>query len=68
MIEIVLYSAAGFLVAALIALITVPYLIAHATTAAVRKIRDNMPLSTSESLAGKDQLRAEHALLCANYK
>ena len=65
MIEIVLYSAAGFLVAALIALITVPYLIAHATTAAVRKIRDNMPLSTSESLAGKDQLRAEHAVaLC----
>ena len=62
MIEIILYSAAGFLIAALIALITVPYMVGHASKTGARNMRDSMPLSTSESLADKDQLRAEHAV------
>lgn len=62
MIEIALFSAAGFLVAALIALFALPFLTGQAAKAAVQKVRANMPFSAVEISAEKDQLRAEHAV------
>ncbi|MEP3524201.1 MAG: hypothetical protein ABJN24_02130 [Hyphomicrobiales bacterium] len=62
MIEIALFSTAGFLVAALIALLALPFLTGQASRSAVHKMRENMPFTAAEMSADKDQLRAEHAV------
>ncbi|MEM8794310.1 MAG: hypothetical protein AAGE61_01985 [Pseudomonadota bacterium] len=62
MIEIVLYGVAGFLSAALLALITIPLLRKQAARKAVRKYKANLPFSTDEMEARIDQLRADHAV------
>lgn len=62
MIEIALFSTAGFLVAALIALLALPFLTGQASRSAIHKMRENMPFTAAEMSADKDQLRAEHAV------
>jgi len=62
-VEIALFFAAGFLVAALIALFALPYLTGQAARSAVRKLQENMPFTAAEMVAEKDQLRAEHAVI-----
>lgn len=62
MIEIALFSTAGFLAAALIALLALPFLTGQASRSAVHKMRENMPFTAAEMSADKDQLRAEHAV------
>ena len=62
MIQIALYVSAGFLAAALIALLALPFLTGRAANTAVRKLRAKLPFSTAEMAAEKDQLRAEFAI------
>ena len=62
MIQIALYISAGFLTAALIALLALPFLTGHAANTAVRRLRAKLPFSTAEMAAEKDQLRAEFAI------
>ena len=62
MIQIALYLSAGFLAAALIALLTLPFLTERAANVAVRKLRAKLPFSTAEMAAEKDQLKAEFAI------
>lgn len=62
MIEIGLFFAAGFLVAVLIALFTVPFLTGRAARNSARMVRAKMPFSAAEMTAEKDQLKAEHAV------
>ena len=62
MIQIALYLSAGFLTAALIALLALPFLTGRAANVAVRKLRAKLPFSTAEMAAEKDQLKAEFAI------
>ena len=62
MIQIALYLSAGFLTAALIALLALPFLTGRAANTAVRKLRAKLPFSTAEMAAEKDQLKAEFAI------
>ena len=62
MIQIALYVSAGFLAAALIALLALPFLTGRAANTAVRKLRAKLPFTTAEMTAEKDQLKAEFAI------
>jgi len=62
LIQIALYLSAGFLTAALIALLMLPFLTGRAANTAVRKLRAKLPFTTAEMAAEKDQLKAEFAI------
>src|SRR5947207_11885227 len=62
MIEPNMYLALGFLVASLLALITIPFVHARAVRLTMRRLEAATPLSIAEIRADKDQLRAEFAM------
>jgi hypothetical protein len=62
MIDIGLYGALGFLVAALLALMLVPPLWKRAVRLTTKEIEATMPMSMADIQADKDQLRAEYAI------
>ncbi len=62
-IEALMFSALGFLVAALIALLIIPAVNARAERLARRRVEALFPLSITELTAEKDHLRAEFAVL-----
>src|SRR6202165_6048596 len=62
MIEPIMYFGLGFLLAALIGLIIVPFVHGRAVRLTVRRLEAATPLSMAEIQADKDQLRAEFAL------
>jgi chromosome segregation ATPase len=62
MIEPAMYLGLGFLVASLLALITIPLVHARAVRLTVRRLDAATPLSMAEIQADKDQLRAEFAM------
>src|SRR2546428_11674318 len=62
MIEPIMYFGLGFLAAALIGLIIVPFVLARAVRLTVRRLEAATPLSMAEIQADKDQLRAEFAM------
>lgn len=61
-IEIALYTTAGFLSALFLALLIAPMFIDGAVKAAILKLKAGMPYSIEEMEADKDQLRASHAV------
>src|ERR1700730_352726 len=62
MIEPIMYFGLGFLAAALIGLIIVPFVHGRAVRLTVRRLEAATPLSMAEIQADKDQLRAEFAM------
>jgi chromosome segregation ATPase len=62
-IEALMFSGLGFLVAALIALLIIPAVNARAERLARRRVEALFPLSITELTAEKDHLRAEFAVL-----
>jgi chromosome segregation ATPase len=62
MIEPIMFFAIGFLVASLIALITMPLVHGRAVRLTTRRLEASTPLSMAEIQADKDQLRAEFAM------
>ena len=62
MIEPIMYFGLGFLAAALIGLIIVPFVHGRAVRLTIRRLEAATPLSMAEIQADKDQLRAEFAM------
>src|ERR1700716_189909 len=62
MIEPIMYFGLGFLAAALIGLIIVPFVHGRAVRLTVRRLEAATPMSMAEIQADKDQLRAEFAM------
>jgi chromosome segregation ATPase len=62
MIEPIMYFGLGFLAAALLGLIIVPFVHGRAVRLTVRRLEAATPLSMAEIQADKDQLRAEFAM------
>jgi chromosome segregation ATPase len=62
MIEAMMYGGLGFLVASLLALVTMPLIHARAVRLTIRRLEAATPLSMAEIQADKDQLRAEFAM------
>jgi chromosome segregation ATPase len=62
MIESIMYFGLGFLAAALMALVIVPFVHARAVRLTIRRLEAATPLSMAEIQADKDQLRAEFAM------
>jgi len=62
MIEPIMYFGLGFLAAALIGLIILPFVHGRAVRLTVRRLEAATPLSMAEIQADKDQLRAEFAM------
>ncbi len=62
MIEMIMYFAIGFFVAALIGLVIVPLVHNRAVRLTMRRLEAATPLSMAEIQADKDQLRAEFAM------
>src|SRR3954453_21690838 len=62
MIEPIMYFGLGFLAAALIGLIIVPFVHGRAVRLTVRRLEAATPVSMVEIQADKDQLRAEFAM------
>src|SRR5580704_12028639 len=62
MIEPVMYFGIGFLVAALIGLVIIPFVHGRAVRLTTRRLEAATPLSMAEIQADKDQLRAEFAM------
>lgn len=62
MIEPIMYSGIGFLVASLIALVIIPLVHNRAVRLTMRRLEAATPLSMAEIQADKDQLRAEFAM------
>src|SRR3982751_3191580 len=62
MIEPIMYFGLGFLAAALIGLIIVPFVHGRAVRLTVRRLEAATPVSMAEIQADKDQLRAEFAM------
>src|SRR5450631_3106488 len=62
MIEPIMYFGLGFLAAALVGLIIIPFVHARAVRLTVRRLEAATPLSMAEIQADKDQLRAEFAM------
>ncbi|MGA7974367.1 MAG: hypothetical protein WCA36_16330 [Pseudolabrys sp.] len=62
MIEPIMYSGIGFIVAALIGLVIVPLIHNRAVHLTMRRLEAATPLSMAEIQADKDQLRAEFAM------
>ena len=62
MIEAIMYFALGFLIAAAIALTTLPAVWNRAVRLTRRRIESVVPVSLAEIQADKDQVRAEYAL------
>jgi chromosome segregation ATPase len=62
MVEPIMYFGLGFLAAALIGLIIVPFVHGRAVRLTVRRLEAATPLSMAEIQADKDQLRAEFAM------
>src|SRR5215210_1442849 len=62
-IEALMFSGLGFLVAALIALLIIPAVNARAERLARRRVEALFPLSITELTAEKDHLRAEFAVM-----
>src|SRR3954453_11805301 len=62
MIEPIMYFGLGFLAAALIGLIIVPFVHGRAVRLTARRLEASTPVSMSEIQADKDQLRAEFAM------
>ena len=62
MIEPAMYLGLGFLVASLLALVTIPLVHARAVRLTMRRLDAATPLSMAEIQADKDQLRAEFAM------
>lgn len=61
-VEQIMFFALGFLVATLIAIMTIPSIWKRAVRLTRKRIEATMPLTMTEFLADKDQLRAEFAL------
>src|SRR5436305_12950281 len=62
MIEPIMYFGVGFLAAALLGLIIVPFVHGRAVRLTMRRLEAAIPLSMAEIQADKDQLRAEFAM------
>ncbi|MGE4166898.1 MAG: hypothetical protein AB7E67_13030, partial [Xanthobacteraceae bacterium] len=62
MIEPIMYSGIGFLLASLIALVIIPLVHNRAVRLTMRRLEAATPLSMAEIQADKDQLRAEFAM------
>ena len=62
MIEPIMYSGIGFLLASLIALVVIPLVHSRAIRLTMRRLEAATPLSMAEIQADKDQLRAEFAM------
>src|SRR5437588_8832070 len=62
MIEPIMYFGLGFLAAALIGLVILPFVHARAVRLTIRRLEAATPLSMAEIQADKDQLRAEFAM------
>ncbi len=62
MIEILLFSGAGFLIATLIVLLALPIVTGRAAHKAAIKIQQKMPYTAEEVAARTDQLRADYAV------
>jgi chromosome segregation ATPase len=62
MIEAIMYFALGFLIAAAIALTTLPAVWNRAVRLTRRRIESQVPVSLAEIQADKDQVRAEYAM------
>src|SRR3982751_3835245 len=62
MIEPIMYFGLGFLAAALIGLIIVPFVHGRAVRLTIRRLEAATPVSMAEIQADKDQLRAEFAM------
>jgi len=61
-VEQIMFFALGFLVATLLAIMTIPSIWKRAVRLTRKRIEATMPLTMTEFLADKDQLRAEFAL------
>src|SRR5688572_9960950 len=62
MVEPIMFFGIGFLFAALIGLIIIPFVQARAVRLTMRRLEAATPLSMAEIQADKDQLRAEFAM------
>ncbi len=63
MIEPIMYIGIGFLVAGLLVIGVIPLVHARAVRLTLRRLEALTPISRAEIQAGKDQLRAEFAIL-----
>jgi hypothetical protein len=62
MIEAIMYFGIGFLLAALLGLVVIPFVHGRAVRLTMRRLEAATPLSMAEVLAEKDQLRAAFAM------
>ncbi|HEY6860248.1 MAG TPA: hypothetical protein VI358_10745 [Pseudolabrys sp.] len=62
MIESIMYFGVGFLFAALIGVVVIPFIHARAVRLTIRRLEDSVPQSMAEIQADKDLLRAEFAV------